>query len=59
VRERSPGRRQIRAVAGSDPLTGKPRLVETTVDAANKTHAQAQFRGLQAELGEDEEDEED
>jgi len=48
VRERAPGRWQIRAFAGNDPLTGKPRLVERTVDAANKTQAQVQLRELQA-----------
>lgn len=50
VRERSKGRWQLRMYAGSDPVTGKPRLVERTVDAPNKTKAQEKLREELAKL---------
>lgn len=44
IRERGRGRWQLRVYAGTDPLTGRPRLAEKTVVAKNETEARQQLR---------------
>lgn len=50
VRERSPGRWQLRVYRGRDPLTGRKRWTSKTVDAVDEKDAQRQCNVWEAEL---------
>jgi hypothetical protein len=50
VRKRGPGRWQLRAFVGTDPLTGKPRLIDKTVLATSETDARRQLRDHLADV---------
>jgi hypothetical protein len=52
VRQRSPGKWQLRVFVGVDPITGNPRQLSRTVDARNQTEAQRKLRAWQKELDE-------
>ena len=52
VRQRSPGKWQLRVFVGVDPLTGNPRQLSRTVYARNQTEAQRKLRAWQKELDE-------
>jgi len=52
VRQRSPGKWQLRVFVGFDPITGNPRQLSRTVDARNQTEAQRKLRAWQKELDE-------
>jgi integrase len=52
VRQRGPGKWQLRVFTGVDPVTGHPRQLSKTVDARNQTEAQRKLRSWQKELDE-------
>ena len=52
VRQRAPGKWQLRVFVGVDPITGNPRQMSKTVDARNQTEAQRKLRAWQKELDE-------
>lgn len=51
--ERSPGRWQLRAYAGTDPVTGKPKQRTKTVAARNRTEANRALGAFVAEVDAD------